>query len=77
MCTVYASVECDSVSVILCSGVRVICSFCVEIEHTKRQHSWETEEEKHTNRMNNRDNNCVLHLSCTRKPPFPLGRRSI
>ncbi len=31
---VYASVECDSVSVVLCGGVRVICSFCVEIEHT-------------------------------------------
>ncbi len=48
---VYASVGCDSVSVVLCGGVRVICSFCVEIEHTERQHSWETEEEKHTNRM--------------------------
>ncbi len=31
---VYASVGCDSVSVVLCGGVRVICSFCVEIEHT-------------------------------------------
>ncbi len=31
---VSASVGCDSVSVVLCGGVRVICSFCVEIEHT-------------------------------------------
>ncbi len=31
---VYASVECDSVSVVLCDGVRVICSFGVEIAPT-------------------------------------------